>query len=140
MPCSGLISLPSDYAGLSVTLTYIINVITGDGIAKLSHNDIVFQTANVKACSDVIYKLNETVVGGDTWDGIGLQGYEPYVYVKTFDSLNDIGRNSNSVRGKIGDFRGFNVFDDVTPIHTAYMLVEEQEIIYTTLSDGVYIE
>jgi len=140
LPCSGFVSLPNDYAGLSVTLTYIINVITGDGIAKLSHNDIVFQTAEVKACSDVIYKLAETVVGGDTWDGIGLQGYEPYVYVKTFACLNDTGRNSDSVRGKIGNFRGFNVFDDVTPIHTAEMLAEEQEMIYTALSDGIYIE
>ena len=133
-------SLPNDYAGLSVTLTYIINVITGDGIAKLSHNDIVFQTAEVTACSDVIYKLAETVVGGDTWDGIGLHGYEPYVYVKTFASLNDIGRNSDSVRGRIGDFSGFNVFGDVSVISTDKMLTTEQETIYRALSSGVYID
>lgn len=140
LPCSGFVSLPNDYAGLSVTLTYIINVITGDGIAKLSHNDNVFQTAEVKACSDVIYKLAETVVGGDTWDGIGLQGYEPYVYVKTFASLNNIGRNSDSVRGRIGDFSGFNVFGDVSVISTDKMLTTEQETIYRTLRSGVYID
>lgn len=140
LPCSGFVSLPNDYAGLSVTLTYIINVITGDGIAKLSHNDIVFQTAEVKACSDVIYKASETVIGGDTWDGMGLHGYEPYIYVKTFDSLNDTGRNGDSVRGRIGDFKGFNVFSDVSVISADKMLTTEQETIYRALSSGVYID
>ncbi len=140
LPCSGFVSLPNDYAGLSVTLTYIINVITGDGIAKLSHNDIVFQTEEIRAGSDVIYKLAETVVGGDMWDGMGLHGYEPYIYVKTFDSLNDTGRNSDNVRGRIGDFKGFNVFSDVSVISADKMLTTEQETVYRALSSGVYID
>lgn len=140
LPFSGFVSLPNDYAGLCVTLTYIINVITGDGIAKLSHNDIVFQTAEVTAGTDVIYKLSETVVGGEKWDGVGLQGYEPYLYVKTFVSPNNAGRNSDSVRGQIGDFRGFNVLTDVTVIATDKMLTTEQETIYRALRSGVYID
>ena len=66
-------------------------------------------------------------------------GVEPYIYCKWYESASN-GLNKDRKTGILGDFRGFNIFDDVTPIHTAEMLTEEQEMIYTALSDGVYIE
>ena len=42
--------------------------------------------------------------------------------------------------GILGDFRWFNIFEDVSPIHHGEMLTEVQEMIYSALSEGVYIE
>ena len=65
-------------------------------------------------------------------------GLEPYIYCKWYEGVNT-GRNNDIHTCVISDLTGFNVFDDVTPIHTPEMLTEEQGLIYRALSDGVYI-
>ena len=142
LPFAGFVSLPSDYAGKTISLQYVINVVTGNGVALLSCNGVVFQVEETEPSSEIIYLSPSTqvkTVGGDDWNEMLYYGLEPYIYCKWFASKS-AGRNNERKTGEIGDFRGFNVFDDVTPIHTAEMLTEEQEMIYTALSDGVYIE
>lgn len=142
LPFAGFVNLNNDYAGKTIALQYVINVVTGNGVALLSCNGVVFQVEETEPSSEIIYLSPSTqvkTVGGDDWNEMLYYGVEPYIYCKWYESASN-GRNNDRQTGILGDFRGFNVFDDVTPIHTAEMLAEEQEMIYTALSDGVYIE
>ena len=142
LPFAGFVNLNTDYAGKTIALQYVINVVTGNGVALLSCNGVVFQVEETEPSSEIIYLSPSTqvkTVGGDDWNEMLYYGLEPYIYCKWYESASN-GRNNDRQTGILGDFRGFNVFDDVTPIHTAEMLTEEQEMIYTALSDGVYIE
>lgn len=142
LPFAGFVTLNNDYAGKTIALQYVINVITGNGVALLSCNGVVFQVEETEPSSEIIYLSPSTqvkTVGGDDWNEMLYYGLEPYIYCKWYESASE-GRNNDRKTGILGDFRGFNIFDDVTPIHTAEMLTEEQEMIYMALSDGVYIE
>lgn len=142
LPFAGFVTLNTDYAGKTIALQYVINVVTGNGVALLSCNGVVFKVEETEPNSEIIYLSPSTqvkTVGGDDWNEMLYYGLEPYIYCKWYESASN-GRNNDRQTGILGDFRGFNVFDDVTPIHTAKMLAEEQEMIYTALSDGVYIE
>ena len=142
LPFAGFVTLNTDYAGKTIALQYVINVVTGNGVALLSCNGVVFQVEETEPSSEIIYLSPSTqvkTVGGDDWNEMLYYGLEPYIYCKWYESASN-GRNNDRQTGILGDFRGFNIFDDVTPIHTAEMLTEEQEMIYTALSDGVYIE
>lgn len=142
LPFAGFVTLNTDYAGKTIGLQYVINVVTGNGVALLSCNGVVFQVEETEPCSEIIYLSPSTqvkTVGGDDWNEMLYYGLEPYIYCKWYESASN-GRNNDRQTGILGDFRGFNIFDDVSPIHTAEMLTEEQEMIYAALSDGVYIE
>lgn len=142
LPFAGFVNLNNDYAGKTIALRYVINVVTGNGVALLSCNGVVFQVEETEPSGEIIYlspSAQVKTVGGDDWNEMLYYGLEPYIYCKWYESASN-GRNTDRQTGILGDFRGFNVFDDVTPIHTAEMLTEEQEMIYAALSDGVYIE
>ena len=142
LPFAGFVSLNTDYAGKTIGLQYVINVVTGNGVALLSCNGVVFQVEETEPSSEIIYLSPSDqvkTVGGDDWNEMLYYGVEPYIYCKWYESTSN-GLNKDRKTGILGDFRGFNIFDDVTPIHTAEMLTEEQEMIYRALSDGVYIE
>lgn len=142
LPFAGFVTLNTDYAGKTIALQYVINVVTGNGVALLSCNGVVFQVEETEPSSEIIHLSPSTqvkTVGGDDWNEMLYYGLEPYIYCKWYESASN-GRNNDRQTGILGDFRGFNIFDDVTPIHTAEMLTEEQEMIYAALSDGVYIE
>lgn len=142
LPFAGFVNLNNDYAGKTIALQYVINVVTGNGVALLSCDGVVFQVEETEPSSEIIYLSPSTqvkTVGGDDWNEMLYSGLEPYIYCKWYESASN-GRNNDRQTGILGDFRGFNIFDDVTPIHTAEMLADEQEMIYTALSDGVYIE
>lgn len=142
LPFAGFVNLNNDYAGKTIALQYVINVVTGNGVALLSCDGVVFQVEETEPSSEIIYLSPSTqvkTVGGDDWNEMLYYGLEPYIYCKWYESATG-GRNNDRKTGILGDFRGFNIFDDVTPIHTAEMLADEQEMIYTALSDGVYIE
>lgn len=142
LPFAGFVNLNNAYAGKTIALQYVINVVTGNGVALLSCNGVVFQVEETEPSSEIIYLSPSTQVktmGGDDWNEMLYYGLEPYIYCKWYESASN-GRNNDRQTGILGDFRGFNMFDNVTPIHTAEMLTEEQEMIYAALSGGVYIE
>lgn len=142
LPFAGFVNLNNAYAGKTIGLQYVINVVTGNGVALLSCNGVVFQVEETEPSSEIIYlspSIQVKTVGGDDWNEMLYYGLEPYIYCKWYESASN-GRNNDRQTGILGDFIGFNIFDDVTPIHTPEMLTDEQQSIYTALSDGVYIE
>lgn len=142
IPFTGFVTLPNDYAGEHINLQIDINVVTGDGVARLQHNGVLFQVVEVRPNNDVLYRTSTdlTLVGSDDWNETLYYGIEPFIYCKWFTSKNPNGRNSDLQRGVIGTFRGFNTFTDVTVISADYMLADEQRAIYEALERGVYIE
>lgn len=142
IPFTGFVTLPNDYAGEQINLQIDINVVTGDGVARLQHNGVLFQVVEVRPNNDVLYRTSTdlTLVGSDDWNETLYYGIEPFIYCKWFTSKNPNGRNSDLQRGVIGTFSGFNTFTDVTVISADYMLADEQRAIYEALERGVYIE
>lgn len=142
LPFKGFVSISEDYAGQEISLQYVISIITGEGVAKLSCNGSVFQMEQITPSLDVIYRtMSQDVrtIGADNWNDFVLYGTEPFIYATYYLSRSSI-RNNDVQRTEIGQISGFAIVDDVTPITTEKMLCEEQEQIYRLLGDGVYIE
>lgn len=142
IPFNGFVSLPNDYVGEQINLQIDINVLTGDGVARLMHNDVLFQVVDVRPNSDILYRTSTdlTLIGSDDWNENIFYGIEPFIYCKYFTSKNSNGRNTDLKRGVISSFNGFNTFEDVTVISADNMLTYEQRAIYDALERGVYIE
>lgn len=143
IPFAGFIDLPNDFAGEQISLQIDVNVITGNGVARLLHNGVIFNVFDLEPSTDVFYRTADselTTVGGDEWNEKLYYGIEPFLFCKTFNSVNPNGRNNDGQRGVIGTFRGFNTFTDITPVSAPAMLADEQRAIYEALQRGVYIE
>ena len=141
VPFTGLVSIPNEYVGKEIHLYIDINVITGNGLYRLTCDDIQFQTGECTPSIDVLYRTSDyNQIGGDTWNENLFMGLEPYVILKWYESKNTNGRNNDFKRGVISSFTGFNSFTDITPISTQNMLANEQQSIYNILQTGVYIE
>ena len=141
IPFNGFVSLPNDYVGEQINLQIDINVLTGDGVARLIHNGVLFQVVDIRPSSDILYRTSTdlTLIGSDDWNETLSYGIEPFIYCKYFTSKNNNGRNSDLKRGVISSFNGFNTFEDVTVISADNMLTYEQRAIYDALERGVYI-
>lgn len=141
IPFNGFVSIPNDYVGEQINLQIDINVLTGDGVARLMHNGVLFQVVDVRPSSDILYRTSTdlTLIGSDDWNENIFYGIEPFVYCKYFTSKNNNGRNADLKRGVISSFNGFNTFEDVTVISADNMLTDEQRAIYDALERGIYI-
>lgn len=142
LPFKGFITLNSEWAGRNINLQYLINVVTGCGVAKLSYDGVVFQVEEVQPYQSIIYRTSELelkTVGSDDWNELLFYGIEPYIYYKWYESKTSE-RNVDNTTKRIGDFRGFTKLKDISTISTEDMLIMEQEMIYNELENGVYIE
>jgi hypothetical protein len=141
LPFKGFVSLSEEYVGKEINLQYVVNIITGKGVAKLSCDGSVFQVEQITPSLDVIYRtLSQDIrqVGSDSWNDFALYGIEPYLYATSYVSKSDI-RNNESKRSVLGDLKGFVSVDAVDIISTHNMLEEEQKQIYNLLNSGVYV-
>ena len=141
IPFNGFVSLPNDYVGEQINLQIDINVLTGDGVARLINNGVLFQVVEIRPSSDILYRTSTdlTLIGNDDWNETLSYGIEPFIYCKYFTSKNNNGRNTDIKRGVISSFNGFNTFEDVTIISADNMLTYEQQAIYDALERGIYI-
>ena len=141
IPFTGFVSMPNDYVGEQINLQIDINVLTGDGVARLMHNGVLFQVVEIRPSSDILYRTSTDleVIGSDNWNENIYYGTEPFIYFKYFTSKNNNGRNTDLKMGVISTFKGFNTFEDVTIISADNMLTDEQRAIYDALERGVYI-
>ena len=143
LPFKGFVSLSSKFVGKMLRLNYIINVLTGSGVARLTVDGTVIQVEEITPSQDVLYRSgNEelSLIGGDQWNELLFYGTEPYLYVKHYNSMNKSVRNKTCVTGKIGTFRGYSTIEDVNLITSSQMLADEQRMICDALSQGVRIE
>lgn len=140
IPCRGFVAVDSKYIGKTVNLSFKVNVITGDAVAFLSCDGVIFQLESFSLSRDVIYKTGTTelnIVGGTQWDEQILYGLEPYVIITQNTTVNKpVNNTQESVT--IGDVTGYAQFENVD-LNTVNLLVDEYNTIISELENGVYL-
>lgn len=140
IPCRGFVAVDSKYIGKTVNLSFKVNVITGDAVAFLSCDGVVFQLESFSLSRDVIYKTGTTelnIVGGTQWDEQILYGLEPYVIITQNTTINKpVNNTQESVT--IGNVTGYAQFENVD-LNTVNLLVDEYNTIISELENGVYL-
>lgn len=140
IPCRGFVAVDSKYIGKTINLSFKVNVITGDAVAFLSCDGVVFQLENFSLSRDVIYKTGTTelnIVGGTQWDEQILYGLEPYVIITQNTTINKPVNNTQETV-TIGNVTGFAQFENVD-LNTVNLLVDEYNTIISELENGVYL-
>lgn len=140
IPCRGFVAVDSKYIGKTVNLSFKVNVITGDAVAFLSCDGVVFQLESFSLSRDVIYKTGTTelnIVGGTQWDEQILYGLEPYVIITQNTTINKPVNNTLETV-TIGDVTGYTQFENVD-LNTVNLLVDEYNTIISELENGVYL-
>lgn len=140
IPCRGFVAVDSKYIGKTVNLSFKVNVITGDAVAFLSCDGVVFQLESFSLSRDVIYKTGTTelnIVGGTQWDEQILYGLEPYVIITQNTTVNKPVNNTQETV-TIGDVTGYAQFENVD-LNTVNLLVDEYNTIISELENGVYL-
>lgn len=140
IPCRGFVAVDSKYIGKTVNLSIKVNVITGDAVAFLSSDGVIFQLESFSLSRDVIYKTGTTelnIIGGTQWDEQILYGLEPYVIITQNTTINKpVNNTQESVT--IGDVKGYAQFENVD-LNTVNLLVDEYNTIISELENGVYL-
>lgn len=140
IPCRGFVAVDSKYIGKTINLSFKVNVITGDAVAFLSCDGVVFQLESFSLSRDVIYKTGTTelnIVGGTHWDEQILYGLEPYVIITQNTTVNKpVNNTQESVT--IGDVTGYAQFENVD-LNTVNLFVDEYNTIISELENGVYL-
>ena len=140
IPCRGFVAVDSKYIGKTVNLSFKVNVITGDAVAFLSCDGVVFQLESFSLSRDIIYKTGTTelnIVGGTQWDEQILYGLEPYVIITQNTTINKpVNNTQESVI--IGDVTGYAQFENVD-LNKVNLLADEYNTIISELENGVYL-
>lgn len=140
IPCRGFVAVDSKYIGKTINLSFKVNVITGDAVAFLSCDGVVFQLESFSLSRDVIYKTGTAelnIVGGTQWDEQILYGLEPYVIITQNTTINKP-VNSTQESVTIGNVTGYAQFENVD-LDTVNLLVDEYNTIISELENGVYL-
>lgn len=139
IPCRGVVSIDSKYIGKTVNLSIKVNIITGDSVALISCDGVIFQIESFSLSRDVIYRLGTdlNIVGGEQWNEQILYGLEPYVLITENLTVN-IPVNNTQENVTIGDVTGFAQFENVN-LNTVNLLVDEYNEIISELETGVYL-
>ena len=139
IPCRGVVAIDSKYIGKTVNLSIKVNVITGDAVALLSCDGVIFQIESFSLSRDVLYRLGSdlNVVGGEQWSEQILYGLEPYVLI-TENLTVDVPVNNTQENVTINAVSGFAQFANVN-LNTANLLVDEYDEIISQLETGVYL-
>lgn len=140
IPCRGFVAVDSKYIGKTISLSFKVNVITGDAVAFLSCDGVIFQLESFSLSRDVIYKTGTTelnIVGGTQWDEQILYGLEPYVIITQNTTVNKPVNNTQEPV-TIGDVTGYAQFENVD-LNTVNLLVDEYNTIISELENGVYL-
>lgn len=139
IPCRGVVSIDSNYIGKTVNLSIKVNVITGDAVALLSCNGVMFQIESFSLSRDVIYRLGTdlNVVGGEQWNEQILYGLDPYVLITENLTVN-VPVNNTQENVTVKNVAGFAQFENVN-LKAANLLVDEYNEIVSQLETGVYL-
>ena len=139
LPFVGFVGIEVSYIGKPVNLTYEVNVITGEAVAKLSTDGIIFSVHDCNVSSALIYKTSDYDIVGDTgFSSRFMYGLNPFVKVMWRESMNAYVNNDECVRKVIGSITGFARITECE-ISTAQMTSDEKQMIETELKYGIYI-
>lgn len=141
LPFIGFQSVDNAFCGSELGLKYIVDLVTGDGIAQLFVNGVMVDVFNCQPSAEVIYRLSDyTLIGGDDFNPQIMYGLTPFIKYKWFTSENNNTVNADNSRVLIGSVNGFARFTDITDIVSEQLTGDEKKLIYQQLNTGVYVQ
>lgn len=139
VPFLGIVSLPVDLIGCTVTLEMRVNLLGGSGVYVLTCEDRIVWTDEVKPCTDVLFRTQKQevkVLGGSNFDSTYLMGYTPYIILQK-KTITSTGVETGSSRlTKVKDVAGFTKLVNVKFADTSNMLMDDVNNIINTLRNG----
>lgn len=150
LPFVGLIELDSNLVGKTLKLLYEINIISGNGTAKIfcveNNTDFLINEINCLPYDEVIFKPPTNAYNNTTLNFRSSLGLEPYIIIKYFNSSNTLPQSDNR-RGVIenlnltGLCRFKDIIIDWSSETSSNMIGKhfEEEEIKRLLSNGIIL-
>lgn len=139
VPFLGLVSLPVDLIGCTVSLEMRVNLLGGSGVYVLTCEDRIVWTDEVKPCTDVLFRTQKQevkVLGGSNFDSTYLMGFTPYIILQK-NTITSTGVETASSRmTKVKDVVGFTKMVNVKFADTSNMLMDDVNTIINILRNG----
>ena len=127
----------SKIMGRTLTIKYVVNVLTGDGVCCVYANETLIETFNCNLSFEVPYKLNNEFYSSTlNIDSSYLYGFTPFVLIRTTQSITKP-KYADSKEGLLNTFSGFVVCTRVD--NTLSISDKEKDEINRLLTSGVYI-
>lgn len=140
IPFYGFYSLPVDYVGKTITLTYTVNLVTANAVAFLSYDGNIFECLECNISSDVVYKTNtENFNNTPDFNMNVLKGLTPYVLLKYYVSENKKIYNNSCLRGVLSTFVGYLQITELTGFADNNITETEKTMLLNELENGVII-
>lgn len=139
-PFVGNISIPSDWAGRSLGLKYIVNTFMCQAVCVLSIDGNEIEHRECEPATNLYYVISNSMgaIGDDNYTVSYLSGLEPYLLVKHWTAMPAY-INSTADSVKLGEVTGFVALDShyTPPISGA--LGDEIDELTNLLHSGVYM-
>lgn len=128
LPFVGIVDLDSSLLGHTVGLDIYIDVVTGDGVFKLTCDGYPVKMYDCTPSQDVLWRTyNDDEIGGDSWNSPLLYGIDPYIIIGYHESVSkDV--NGTTKQTVIGDVSGFATFTGVDVSGFDCLQAERDEI------------
>lgn len=139
VPFVGLVSLPVDLIGCTVTLDMRVNLLGGGGVYLLTCDDRIVWTDEVQPNTDVLFRTQKQdvrLLGGSKFDSTYLMGLTPYIILQKKTITSTGVETSASRLTKVKDISGFTKLVNVKFADTSNMLMEDVNNITTILRNG----
>ena len=139
VPFLGLVSLPVDLIGCTVSLEMRVNLLGGSGVYVLTCGDRIVWTDEVKPCTDVLFRTQKQevkVIGGSNFDSTYLMGFTPYIILQRKTITNTGVETTSSRMTKVKDVVGFTKMVNVKFADTSNMLMDDVNTIINILRNG----
>ena len=142
VPFVGFVSIPSDYCGKTIALQYIVNLVNGDCVAKLTCNGIDIDFVQCSISNDIIYKTNKenNFVGNAEFNLQVLKGLQPFISVKYYTDANAQIYNADCVRVSLNSVIGYAQITELTNFAAANITETEKNTLIASLANGVIFE
>ena len=127
----------SKIMGRTLTIKYVVNVLTGDGVCCVYANETLIETFNCNLSFEVPYKLNNEFYSSTlNIDSSYLYGFTPFVLIRTTQSITKP-KYADSKEGLLNSFSGFVVCTRVD--NKLSISDKEKDEINRLLTSGIYI-
>lgn len=139
VPFIGLVSLPVDIIGCTVTLEMRVNLLGGGGVYLLTCDGRIVWTDEVQPNTDVLFRTQKQEVrllGGSKFDSTYLMGLTPYIILQKKTITSTGVETSASRLTKVKDVSGFTKMVNVKFADTSNMLMDDVNNIISILRNG----
>lgn len=140
VPLHGLVDIPNEYVGKTLSLQYVFDIINGNGTAQILYGGNCVMMYDVDSGVDVIYRTLEVytnIENTSATDNKAIYGLTPFVNV-IYYTATDSDRQRTSGLRLMSELNGYYAFEYITNLECP-MMKEEYDMIIDLLKKGVYL-